>query len=95
MSRDTRNYKDPEVFNPDRFLGENPELDPRKYIFGFGRRACPGVYTIPVCIGRVFAEMNILMSMASCLSVLTFLRAKDQEGNVIEPKIKWDGTIIT
>jgi hypothetical protein len=46
MSRDPRNYKDPDRFDPTRFLGSNPELDPRAYVFGFGRRICPGVYSL-------------------------------------------------
>jgi cytochrome P450 len=38
MLKDPRIYKDPELFNPERFLGRNPETDPRKIAFGFGRR---------------------------------------------------------
>jgi cytochrome P450 len=38
MLRDPRNYKNPDVFNPERFLGPNPEKDSREMCFGFGRR---------------------------------------------------------
>ena len=40
MTRDPEKYKDPEVFNPDRFFDENGELnsDDVGYAFGFGRR---------------------------------------------------------
>ena len=31
-------YKDPMAFNPERFLGDSKELDPRNMVFGFGRR---------------------------------------------------------
>jgi cytochrome P450 len=44
MSRDPRNYKNPNKFDPSRFLGENPERDPADFIFGFGRRICPGKF---------------------------------------------------
>jgi cytochrome P450 len=37
MSRDPAAHKSPELFNPDRFLGPNPEPDPRDIVFGFGR----------------------------------------------------------
>ncbi|KAG1747590.1 cytochrome P450 [Suillus lakei] len=42
ISRDQEMYPDPLEFRPERFLGPSPQLDPRKFIFGFGRRACPG-----------------------------------------------------
>lgn len=42
MSRDERMYDDPNEFKPERFLDLKPEvmerLDPRKYVFGHGRR---------------------------------------------------------
>lgn len=43
MSRDPRNYKNPDAFDPERFLGSEPELDPRKYVFGYGKRFCAGL----------------------------------------------------
>ncbi|KAG8695405.1 hypothetical protein FRC08_007853 [Ceratobasidium sp. 394] len=42
MLHDPEQYESPMDFNPDRFLKSTPEPDPRKYIFGFGRRVCPG-----------------------------------------------------
>ncbi|KAG6330774.1 hypothetical protein ID866_8315 [Astraeus odoratus] len=42
--RDERTYTDPLEFKPERFLGENPETDPRNACFGFGRRRCPGYF---------------------------------------------------
>lgn len=31
-------YTNPERFDPDRFLSKEPEMDPRLYVFGVGRR---------------------------------------------------------
>ncbi|KAJ1305135.1 hypothetical protein OPQ81_000172 [Rhizoctonia solani] len=42
--RDPNHFSLPHIFNPSRFLGPKPELDPRKFIFGFGRRVCPGLH---------------------------------------------------
>jgi cytochrome P450 len=39
MLRDPEMYKDPERLNPERFLGENPEKDPREMVYGFGKRS--------------------------------------------------------
>lgn len=30
------------MFDPERYLKPSPELDPREFAFGFGRRICPG-----------------------------------------------------
>lgn len=38
MSRDTNYYEDPERFDPNRHLGDSKQLDPYRYVFGFGRR---------------------------------------------------------
>jgi len=38
MSRDDEVYPYPEEFLPERFLGEERQLDPREFAFGFGRR---------------------------------------------------------
>lgn len=42
VSRDPNIYSDPPSFNPDRFVNEPKELDPREWVFGFGRRICAG-----------------------------------------------------
>ncbi|QRW13256.1 cytochrome P450 family protein [Ceratobasidium sp. AG-Ba] len=42
LMHDPATYPDPHTFNPDRFLKEKPDLDPRRFFFGFGRRICPG-----------------------------------------------------
>jgi cytochrome P450 len=42
MAYDENVYPDPNDFNPERFMGENQQQDPNDFIFGFGRRICPG-----------------------------------------------------
>ncbi|QRV88264.1 cytochrome P450 family protein [Ceratobasidium sp. AG-Ba] len=43
ITHDPALYSSPHTFNPHRFLKPLPDPDPRKYIFGFGKRICPGV----------------------------------------------------
>ncbi|KAL4865823.1 hypothetical protein BDV12DRAFT_173973 [Aspergillus spectabilis] len=52
-------YKDPLIFNPERFLGATPERDPHSLVFGFGRRICPG---------RVLADRTIFLTIAQSLA---------------------------
>ncbi|KAF8597615.1 hypothetical protein BDV93DRAFT_367416 [Ceratobasidium sp. AG-I] len=44
MFHDPRVYALSHTFNPNRFLKTNLGPDPRKFAYGFGRRACPGVH---------------------------------------------------
>lgn len=53
LSRDTAYYTNPSDFMPERFLLADEKssgvtfnkstLDPCRYVFGFGRRICPGI----------------------------------------------------
>lgn len=42
ISFNPESYPEPDLFKPERFLGSNPQPDPRKTVFGYGRRICPG-----------------------------------------------------
>nr|ANC28040.1 cytochrome P450 [Polyporus umbellatus] len=75
MSRDTESYQDPERFHPERFL-RNGQLncdvrDPASYVFGFGRRLCPG---------RHFAEAKLFITCASILHTFNISPPLDMEG---------------
>jgi cytochrome P450 len=71
ISRDPRNYENPDLFDPIRFLGKEPELDPKQYIFGIGSRICPG---------RIMADSNFLLACAMILATLNILKAVDADG---------------
>ncbi|KAI1505139.1 cytochrome P450 [Biscogniauxia marginata] len=58
-THDPDTYSDPMLFKPERFLGEKPDLDPTAYIWGFGRRVCPG---------RVIADYSIWLNLVSSLA---------------------------
>ncbi|KAF8680371.1 cytochrome P450 [Rhizoctonia solani] len=76
ISRDPRLYENPEEFNPDRYLDPDVQRPP---VFGWGRRKCPGIY---------FAEDSAFVSAASLISMFTFSKKKNDDGEEITPQIK-------
>ncbi|KAJ5994575.1 hypothetical protein N7451_010299 [Penicillium sp. IBT 35674x] len=63
MMHDPTLYHDPLAFKPERFLdvdGREPEADPHNFVFGFGRRVCPG---------RLLADTTVWLSVAKSLAV--------------------------
>ncbi|KAH9924466.1 cytochrome P450 [Fomitopsis serialis] len=91
MCRDPEVYPEPEVFKLERFLGsnssENPDLiDPRKIVFGFGRRICPG---------RYFADDNLWLGIASIVATMDITKARNARGEEITPTPMYiSGTIM-
>ncbi|QRV99026.1 cytochrome P450 family protein [Ceratobasidium sp. AG-Ba] len=73
MSRDEQVYKDPETFNPDRYLDPNVPYIPA---FGWGRRMCPGIH---------YAKSSLYISIASLLAVFDISMHKDAAGQYITP----------
>jgi hypothetical protein len=53
-------------------MGNSPELDPASFVYGFGRRRCPGIE---------LARTTCLLMMASSLSVLDIIKARDEQGH--------------
>lgn len=48
MAYDENVYPNPSTFDPNRFLGEDQQMDPNNFVFGFGRRICPGMNIKPL-----------------------------------------------
>jgi len=82
---DPKVYHDPMSFNPERFLGENPEPDPHTLSFGFGRRICPG---------KVLADTSTYLTVAQSLAVFNITKLVE-DGRTIEPDIKFLPGIIS
>ncbi|KIJ14781.1 hypothetical protein PAXINDRAFT_12351 [Paxillus involutus ATCC 200175] len=77
IGHDESRYEDPNTFNPSRFLTPEGELndDDLHYIYGFGRRICPG---------RYLAEASLWIAIASVLAVFQIRKAKNEHGEDIE-----------
>ncbi|KJA21689.1 hypothetical protein HYPSUDRAFT_67610 [Hypholoma sublateritium FD-334 SS-4] len=77
IAHDLRRYSEPERFNPSRFIDENGRLnnDDVAYVFGFGRRICPG---------RHVASATIWLAMATVLQLFNIQKKKDSSGKEIE-----------
>ncbi|CAA7262222.1 unnamed protein product [Cyclocybe aegerita] len=78
-------YKDPETFNPDRFAGPKPELDPSTISFaiGLGRRFCPGSH---------FALSVVFVMTSHLLSVFNILPPLDENGREYIPPMDFIDT---
>ncbi|KAF8761384.1 Cytochrome p-450 [Rhizoctonia solani] len=76
IGRDPQHYKDPEVFNPDRYLDPNV---PRPPVFGWGRRKCPGIH---------FAENSTFVAAASLLAFFDFSKKKGSDMQEIVPQVE-------
>ncbi|KAG2069904.1 cytochrome P450 [Suillus decipiens] len=77
ITRDEKRYPDASRFIPERFINANGALtadDPGQYIFGLGRRICPGRYT---------ADASSWSAIATMLATLDISPAKDDQGKVI------------
>ncbi|OAX38075.1 cytochrome P450 [Rhizopogon vinicolor AM-OR11-026] len=78
IARDERRYPDASRFIPERFIQDDGTLtddDPARYIFGFGRRICPGRHT---------ADASVWSAIATMLASLDISPAKDEQGKVID-----------
>lgn len=89
-------------FNPDRFMGPNPEQDPKDFCFGFGRRyarlyrtvvteVCP----LRVCPGIHLADSSIWINIAKSVAAFKVTRAIGLDGEEIIPVVETTDGVIT
>ncbi|KAK2460279.1 hypothetical protein APHAL10511_007668 [Amanita phalloides] len=71
-------------FDPTRFLSSDSEIkaqmDPRKLVFGFGRRVCPGAH---------FAELSVYLSITGILAAFNIRKHVDEGGLEVAPPFEF------
>ncbi|KAH9897587.1 cytochrome P450 [Xylariomycetidae sp. FL2044] len=83
MSRDTRVYKDPERFNPERYTPKAEGGDGEPFLvgpFGFGRR---------ICVGRHLAQASVWIMMATLIATTDISKPVGPDGKPIEQPFKF------
>ncbi|CAE6416103.1 unnamed protein product [Rhizoctonia solani] len=82
MLHNPQMYRDPHVFNPERFIAtsENAERNPEDIIFGFGRRRCPGINV---------AHSSVWLAITFVLATYNITPALGPDGKPVLPKMKF------
>jgi len=85
MSRNMDDYgPDPDTFRPERFL-DTETRNPNQFVFGFGRRICPG---------RYMAENSIFIAISSILHVFQIDNAVNESGSKIPLEPRWISSTV-
>ncbi|EIW84526.1 cytochrome P450 [Coniophora puteana RWD-64-598 SS2] len=82
ICRDDTRFRRPSDFVPERFLRNDGTLndDTMDFVFGFGRRICPGKH---------LAGASLWAAIASMLTIFRFEKAKDANGVEIDFVPEW------
>jgi len=87
MLRDESLYPDASAFKPERFMEADPDkrrmMDPRNYIFGFGRRRCPGADLVNSTIWLLMVTMIATIDVSMPLD-------KNVDSDSNEPNLVYD-----
>jgi cytochrome P450 len=76
---DPKDYSDPHVYKPERYLAPLNEPDPSDLAFGYGRRSCAG---------RFFADASVFITVVHLLAVFQISKAKNAQGKEIDAKLE-------
>jgi cytochrome P450 len=76
------------VFNPGRFVKtetNEPAPDPHNYVFGFGRRVCPG---------KLLADNALYLNVAQTLAAFNISPVLE-EGKAAEPQVRFEPGVVS
>jgi len=90
IGRDPEVYSEPDVFRPERFedmdVQTASDKDPRKFVFGFGRRICPG---------RYFVDGSVYIAIANIVATMDIRKARDAAGQEITPSAEFRSGVVS
>jgi cytochrome P450 len=86
ICRDPEMFPEPEEFKPERYWNcTDRRMDPRNYVFGFGRRVCPGEHLV---------ESSVWMLLATMMATMRISKARDEMGEIVEPEVKFENSVF-
>ncbi|KAL4063425.1 cytochrome P450 [Scleroderma citrinum] len=98
--RDETLYPNPHVFDPERFLhpgraGIKAERrrDPRTYVFGFGRRRCPGAHLAESSLWLLMVSMIATLDICK-KTVIVAERGAEMTEAVSEPEVVFENSVF-
>ncbi|TFY63436.1 hypothetical protein EVJ58_g3254 [Rhodofomes roseus] len=86
IAHDETMYPSPFAFDPNRFLGPEPQFDPLERIPDEVRAWC---------LGQHFAETSLFLNVSSLLAVFNIAKAVDEKGREIEPDVRWTSRLTS
>ncbi|KAJ1310841.1 hypothetical protein OPQ81_009359 [Rhizoctonia solani] len=89
MSRDEAIYQDPDIFKPERFIStitHEAEFDSQNFVFGFGRRRCPGIH---------LAQSSVWLAIVKVLAIYDITPMVGADGRPIMPDLKYSQATIS
>ncbi|KAI0298977.1 cytochrome P450 monooxygenase [Multifurca ochricompacta] len=89
MTRDEKMYPEADSFNPERFMNQDEsgreQTDPKDFIFGFGRRECPG---------KTFADANVWLVSACIIAAFQAPVSRNESGEKVVPQAKFTSGFV-
>ncbi|KAH0581542.1 O-methylsterigmatocystin oxidoreductase [Termitomyces sp. J132] len=86
IAQEMNGKHDPDEFIPERFLGDQPAINPSNYVFGFGKRMCPG---------KLLAEDAIFLLAATLLMRFTITPKLDDNGKEIPIDVEYSSGLLS
>ncbi|KAJ7490967.1 cytochrome P450 [Mycena latifolia] len=89
ICHDESTYPEPDRFWPERFMPDGTNEvppDPRQFVFGAGRRSCPGKH---------FGETTVFLCIARALATIDISPTVDSMGRSELPKIQFTSVLVS